>query len=266
MTDRVTLKIEDQIAFVTLNRPEKYNALDVKMFDALIDTAKKLSRDKQVRAVILSGEGPGFCGGLDIGGIQKNPLLIAKLLVKPGRRYTNLVQEAAMCWRKLPVPVIAAIHGKCLGGGLQIVCGADFRIARPDAEMSILEIKWGLIPDMSGSVTFRELIPIDVAKELAMTGRIFDAVEAKELGLVSKLAEDPVAEAVALAERIKTRSPDAVAGIKRLFNDTWVADEREALNLETRLQKKILGRWNQLAAVSQQLSDSPKAYGKRKIK
>lgn len=263
MSDRVLMKVEGDIAFVSLNRPKKYNGLDIAMFEALIKTAKKIRKDRSIRAVILSGEGQCFSSGLDIGDIKKNPLLIGKLLVKPGVRYTNLVQEAAWCWRELPVPVIAIIHGKCYGGGLQIALGADFRISKPDAEFSVLEVKWGLIPDMTGSVTLRELISIDLAKELAMTGRLFTGVEAKEMGLVSYVSDDPMPDALAMAQEISSRSPDAVSAAKKLFNSTWVADDKTALNIETRIQKKLLGRWNQIAAASKNLMDKPLKYRKR---
>lgn len=265
MTDRVLLTVDNNIAVVTLNRPEKYNALDTAMFEGLIRTAKCIRKNKQIRAVVLKAEGEVFSAGLDITGIKKNPLLIAKLLVKPGTAYTNLVQEVAFCWRKLSVPVIAVVHGKCYGGGLQIALGADFRFAKPDAEFSVLEIKWGLVPDMSASVTMRELIPIDVAKELTMTGRMFSGIDAKDLGLVTRVTDTPFEEAMALANEIATRSPDAVAAAKQLYQDTWIADEKTALNLETRLQKKLLGRWNQIAAASKHLSKKPLDYGKRRL-
>ena len=266
MPDRVTLSVEGSIAFVKLNRPEKYNALDIAMFEALIQTAKTLKKNRDIRAVILSGEGKCFSAGLDITDLKRNPLLIGKLLMKPGRRYTNLVQEAAWCWRELPIPVIAILHGKCYGGGLQIALAADFRFAKPDTEFSVLEIKWGLIPDMTGSVTMRELIPIDLAKELAMTGRLFSGQEAKEMGLVSYLSEDPVPDALSLAQQISSRSPDAVSATKKLFNSTWTADDKTALNIETRLQKKLLGRWNQIVAASKNLMDKPLQYRKRGFK
>ncbi len=265
MSDRVCLKIEGDIAFVSLNRPKKYNGLDIAMFDALVKTAKKIRKNRDLRAAIISGEGKCFSSGLDVSGIKKNPLMIGKLLIKPGRRYTNLAQEVAWCWRKLPIPVIAVIHGKCYGGGLQIALGADFRFAKPDSELSVMEIKWGLIPDMTGSVTLRELIPIDLVKELAMTGRTFSGVEAKEMGLVSHVADDPMAEALALAHKIVERSPDAVSAAKKLFNSSWAVSVKEAFDIETRLQKKLLGRWNQLAAASKNLSDKPLDYRKRNI-
>ncbi|MCG8315016.1 MAG: crotonase/enoyl-CoA hydratase family protein [Pseudomonadales bacterium] len=266
ISDRVALKIEGCIAFVSLSRPDKYNGLDLPMFEGLVKAAKKIRKDRSIRAVILSGEGKCFSSGLDVAGLRRNPLGIGKLLLKPGRSYTNLAQDVAWCWRELPIPVIAIIHGKCYGGGLQIPLGADFRIAKPDAELSVMEIKWGLIPDMTGSVTLRELVAIDVAKELAMTGRLVSAEEAKALGLVTSVSEDPMPDAIALAQQISSRSPDAIAAAKKLFNETWTADEKTALNLETRLQKKLIGRWNQIAAASKNLMDNPLDYRKRRFK
>lgn len=265
MNQRITYSKHKDIVLVTLNRPNQYNALDTAMFEALITTAKKIEKDKSIRAVIIKGEGRGFSSGLDINNIKKSPWTILKLLRKPGNKMTNLVQEAAYCWRRLPVPVIAAIHGKCFGGGLQIALAADFRIVTPDAELSILETKWGLIPDMTGAVTLPELLPIDVAKELAMTAKVLNGSEAKELGLATKVKDDPLKEAWRLAEELSTRSPDALAAIKQLFNDTWKSPTRDALDLETKLQRKVLARWNQIAATSQAFLDSPLSYRKRSI-
>lgn len=265
MNQRVIYSKHQDIALVTLNRPNQYNALDSAMFEALIATARKIEKDKSVRAVIIKGEGKGFSSGLDINNIKKSPWIILKYLRKPGNKMTNLVQEAAYCWRRLPVPVIAAVHGKCFGGGLQIALAADFRIVAPDAELSILETKWGLIPDMSGAVTLPELLPIDVAKELAMTAKVLNGNEAKELGLATKVSQDPLKEAWQLTEQLSTRSPDALSAIKQLFNETWKSSDRVTLDLETKLQRKVLARWNQIAATSQAFLDSPLSYRKRSI-
>jgi len=154
-------------------------------------------------------------------------------------------------WRDIPVPVIAVTHGKCWGGGFQIALGADFRYSTPDCQFSIMESRWGLIPDMGGSIALRELMPIDLAKELAMTARLFDGNEAKSMGLVTHVNEDPMAAAMAFAEEIKSRSPDAIANTKILYQNAWFGTIRQALRWETKLQKKLLGRWNQRAAVSQ---------------
>ncbi|WP_250655257.1 crotonase/enoyl-CoA hydratase family protein [Alkalimarinus coralli] len=265
MNERVTLEIVDNIAVVTMNRPDKLNALDMPMFEGLAKTAKKLAKNRDIRAVILRGEGNAFCSGLDVKSIMKNPLAAAKLLIKPGRKISNLAQDVGYLWRQVPVPVIAVTQGKCWGGGFQIALGADFRYTMPDCEFSIMEMKWGLIPDMSGSITLRELIPIDLAKELTMTARIFDGNEAKEMGLVSHVSEKPFDDALAFAKEISKRSPDAIANAKKLFNETWTATEKVALWWETKLQKQLIGRWNQRASISQNnpKEKNPMAFKKR---
>lgn len=251
MNERVTLEIVDNIAVVSMNRPDKLNALDMAMFEGLAKTAKKLAKNRDIRAVILRGEGNAFCSGLDVKSLMKNPLGAAKLLIKPGRKISNLAQDVGYLWRQVPVPVIAVTQGKCWGGGFQIALGADFRYTTPDCEFSIMEMKWGLIPDMSGSITLRELISIDLAKELTMTARIFDGQEAKSMGLVSKVSDTPFDDAIAFAKELSKRSPDAIANTKKLFNNTWTASEKVALWWETKLQKQLIGRWNQRAAISQ---------------
>lgn len=264
MTERVTLSVDNQVATVTLNRPEKYNGLDMPMFEQLTAAAKRLRKDKSVRAIILRGEGKAFCSGLDVKTVSSNPINFARLLFKPGRRISNLAQDVGYLWREVPAPVIAVTHGFCFGGGLQIALGADFRFSTADCEFSIMESKWGLIPDMSLTVTLRELTRIDVAKELTMTGRRFNGAEAKELGLVSRVCADPLEEALAFAEVLKTRSPDAVAASKLLFNRSWNATDKVALDWETRLQKKVIGRYNQRAAISQNGGDQPKPFRDRR--
>ncbi|MBF0236637.1 MAG: crotonase/enoyl-CoA hydratase family protein [SAR324 cluster bacterium] len=264
MEERVLMRIEDNIAIVTLNRPDKYNALDMPMFEALVATAKKIGKNRDLRAVIIQGEGKVFSSGLDVMRIIKNPLAIGKLLIKPGTKISNIAQDVGYAWRQLSVPVLAVVHGRCYGGGFQIALGADFRFSTPDCEFSIMEAKWGLIPDMSGSITLRELIPMDLAKELTMTGRVFDGVKAKEYGLVSYVTETPFEDAMKLAREIATRSPDSVANAKKLFQNTWTADDKTALDWETKLQKQLLGRWNQMAAVSKNVSEKPLNFMKRK--
>lgn len=249
--DRVSIKIKNDIAFVTLTRSDKLNALDMPMFEAITLAAKTLKKNKSIRAVILSGEGKAFCSGLDVKSMFKNPLAPLKLLIKPGTKMSNLAQDVSVLWRDVPVPVIAVTHGKCWGGGFQIALGADFRYTTPDCEFSIMESKWGLIPDMGGSIAFRELSRIDIIKELAMTGKIFKAEEAKEYGLVTHVCDDPMADAITFAEQIKQRSPDAIVATKTLFNNSWLGTVRNALNWETKLQRKLIGRHNQRAAISQ---------------
>jgi enoyl-CoA hydratase/carnithine racemase len=185
----ISKEIESGIFHVQLNRPEKLNALSIELFESLSQTATNLKKNKAIRAVILSGNGKAFCSGLDLksAGPGQNPENSDKLLKKPAKtEYTNLAQDSAYLWRALPFPVIACLHGVCFGGGLQIALGADFRIATPDCKLSIMEVKWGLIPDITGSITFRELIRMDVAKELAMTARVFTAEEGVGYGLVTR--------------------------------------------------------------------------------
>lgn len=249
VTPRVTrIDLGDGVVHVLLSRGSKMNALDMPMFEAIQKTAAELSKDKSVRAVILSGEGKSFCAGLDVKSMASSPVAFTeKLLKKPAMtEISNLAQDVGYLWRMIPAPVIACIHGVCLGGGFQIALGCDFRICTPDAQFSIMESKWGLIPDMSGSVTLRELVRIDVAKELTMTGRVFDGLEAKELGLVTRVAEDPMEASIALAKLIAKKSPDSTAMTKRLFQETWTVDDATALDTETRLQTKLLGSWNQV--------------------
>ena len=228
----VTCTIEDGIAYVRLDRPEKLNALTLQILDDLVATAQMLRRDKSLRAVVISGEGEAFCAGLDFGHVLKQPQKVVTAFIPRPWRGTNTFQEACWAWRRVPVPVIAAVHGHCLGGGLQIALAADFRYATPDSTWSVLEGKWGIIPDMSGIRSLAELVGIDTAKMLTMTADVVSGKEAHDLGLVTELAADPVAAAVELAERLKTRSPDQLAAAKRLFNDTWTSSPRHTFARE----------------------------------
>lgn len=263
MNNRVEIEIRGELALVTLNRPEKYNALDMPMFDGIVDAVEQLRANRDLRVVVLRGAGKGFCSGLDMPQVMKNPLNVHALLKKPDGRAANLAQDVGYLWRTLPIPVIAVTHGSCFGGGFQIALGADFRFSTGDCRFSIMEAKWGLIPDMSISLSLRELIAIDIAKELTMTGRIFDGHEAKSLGLVTRICDDPLEEALEFAREITKGSPDAVMYAKKLFNDSWHADERAALDYETRYQKKILGRWNHLVAASRNFFRSPLGFKRR---
>jgi enoyl-CoA hydratase/carnithine racemase len=265
VTERVRVELRDQVAHVTLSRPEKYNGLDFDMFVGLVSAARRIRRDRSVRAVIISGEGRAFSTGLDVASFFGQPLKALRIFLKYGIRTTNLAQEAAWCWRRLPVPVIAAVHGRCYGGAFQIALAADFRIATPDCEFSIMEVKWGLIPDMTGSVTLRELLPIDLAKRLTMTGETFDGRQALAMNLVTALADDPLAEATRLADRIRLRSPDAVAAAKVLFQRSWTAGIRRAFAIESRLQLKMFRSRNQRIAVKAGLAKQDPVFRDRQI-
>ncbi|MFN2359599.1 MAG: crotonase/enoyl-CoA hydratase family protein [Marinobacter sp.] len=263
-SERVLISIEDGIATVTLNRPDKYNGLDMPMFEAITRAARTLKKDRSVRVIILRGAGEAFCSGLDVKTVSKNPVNFLKLLIKPGRKISNLAQDVGYLWRDVPAPVIAVTHGYCFGGGFQVALGADFRFSTADCEFSIMESKWGLIPDMSLTVTLRELISIDLAKELTMTARRFNGTEAKAMGLVSRVSDNPMADAMAFAQQLASRSPDAVAASKLLFNRSWSATDKSALDWETRLQKKVLGRANQRIAVARNSGSPEKPYQNRR--
>jgi enoyl-CoA hydratase/carnithine racemase len=238
--DRVSVEIDGPLAVVSMTRPEKLNGLDFDMLDGLIDAAHGLAHDQTVRVVILRGEGSAFSSGLDFGSVGKQPARMFLSFLRFPWQPTNRFQEVAWAWRRLPMPVIAVLQGRCYGGGLQIALGADFRIATPDCELSVMEAKWGLIPDMTGSVTLSELVGLDVAKRLAMTGEIFDGSRALELGLVSEVADDPLERAHAFAAELAERSPDAVAATKALFNRTRHQGPRAAFGVERGLQLTLI--------------------------
>jgi enoyl-CoA hydratase/carnithine racemase len=236
----VTYTVADGIAQVRLNRPDKLNALTLDLLGELVSTARELGRDKTLRAVVLAGEGGSFTAGLDFASVLKSPVKIAEAFIPRPWRGTNTFQEAAWAWRRLPVPVIAAVEGHCLGGGVQIALGADFRFASPDSTWSVLEGKWGIIPDMSGIRSLAEVVGIDTAKRLTMTAAMITGKEARELGLVTEVAADPIAAATAFAQELAERSPDALAAAKRLFNDTWTASPRKTFSRERIEQLRLL--------------------------
>lgn len=270
MSERVSVKISGGVADVRLNRPEKINALDPAMFSAIVEAGEALKADRSVRAVVLSGEGRGFCAGLDFrsfqamasaggGGAGGTRSAAAQAdrregdaigeVGQTGGRMTHQGQQCAWVWQELEVPVIAAIHGVALGGGCQIALGADIRLISPDARMSVLEIRWGLTPDMSGTVLLERLVGLDVAKELTFTGRMVEGAEAVRLGLATRLSESPLADALALAAEMAGKNPQAIRGAKRLLNQSGrvplaqqFADERETIS-------SLIGTTNQAEAV-----------------
>ncbi len=259
MTDLVSIEQHDGVADVRLNRPDKYNALSPEMFQAIVEAGESLARSPEVRAVVLSGNGRGFCAGLDIGSFQRmvdtGAAGATGALQRRREGPDNDAQRPAYVWKRMPVPVIAAIHGVAYGGGLQIALGADIRFASPDAKLSVMEIKWGLVPDMSITQTLRDLVAQDVAKELAFTGRVLSGSEAQALGLVTHVADDPLAAAMELAREIAGKSPDAVRAGKRLFEQSWHADPEFGLELEASLQQTLIGSPNQREAVKANLEN-----------
>ncbi|MFQ5479263.1 MAG: crotonase/enoyl-CoA hydratase family protein [Candidatus Binatia bacterium] len=251
MSDRVTVEIDGGVADVRLTRAEKLNALDPAMFTALADAARTLAGDRSLRAVVLSGEGRAFCAGLDFSSFsdlsaEDGP---QRLLVREDGGPANFAQNPSFLWTELPIPVIAAVHGACLGGGLQIALGADIRFVAPDAQLSVMEIKWGLVPDMAGTQALRHLVGLDVAKELTFTGRVVSGTRAVELGLATHVSDTPREDALALAREISSKSPDAIRAGKRLLNASRRLDLEAGLKLESELQASLLGRPNQREAV-----------------
>ena len=249
----VTLSVEGNIAFVTLNRAEKRNALDMTMFRTIDSISRQLRRNREIRAVILQANGEDFCSGLDIKSVMSQKSSALSLLAKwlPGQ--ANLAQRVSYNWRKIPVPVIMVIHGRCWGGGLQIALGADFRFAHPDASFSIMEGKWGLIPDMGGNLALRELVSKDIALKLTMTAEVVSAHEALDYGLITSVSDKPLELAMQLAEQISERSPDAVAAVKKLYQQNWFKSEWVILAKESYYQLRILMGKNQNRAVKRQL-------------
>jgi enoyl-CoA hydratase/carnithine racemase len=257
MSGRVRVDIADRFAVVSLTRPEKHNALDPEMFAAIRAAAEEVASTRGIRAVVLRGEGPSFCSGLDTSSF--GDVSVDLIDRDPGRR-ANPAQQLCTAWIDLPVPVVAAIHGTCFGGGLQMALGADVRIAAPDARLSVREVRWGLVPDMGITATLPRLVRIDVAKELTYTGRIVDGREALALGLVTRVEEDPYANAVALAHEIAARSPHAVRAAKRLYEGAWPAAAIDGLALESELQRDLIGTPNQLAAIASGDEPDPSAF------
>ena len=257
MEDRITVELSDGDADVRLVRADKMNALDDAMFNALVTTGERLKTEKGVRAVVLSGEGRAFCAGLDMGNFGQ--------MASGGRRASgnletprtpggaNRAQQAVMVWREIPVPVIAAVHGVAFGGGFQLALGADMRFVAPDARMSVMEINWGLVPDMAGIVLLRGLLRDDVARELTFSGRIFSGQEALGMGLATRVCTDPYAEALAFAKEVAAKNPDAIRAGKRLLDLAIEGDQHAILLAETTEQVKLIGSPNQVEAVKANL-------------
>lgn len=264
MTDRVNIIIDNGIANVRLTRPDKMNAMDAAMFDALIDAGNRLKTDNSVRAVILSGEGPAFCTGIDTttfadpatGEATLNHLLGGDRT----ERGANLAQNAVMVWRDLPVPVIAAMHGAAFGAGFQLALGADMRVVAADTKLSVMEIKWGLVPDMGAFAILPSLVRDDIARELTFTGRIFSGEEAHKFGLATRLSDHPYKNAIALARDIAGKSPEAIRAAKRLFENAGTADTKTILAAETAEQMALLGGTNQREAIAAASAKRPPEF------
>jgi len=272
MADRIEwTRHPDGVVELQLARADKMNALDPAMFDALIEAGEALRSDTAVRAVVISGQGKAFCAGLDMASFERMGQDAASAVLGAGAVGTDLsvrthgisnaAQYVAMVWREVPVPVIAAVHGVAFGGGLQVALGADIRIVAPDTRLSVMEIKWGLVPDMGGMVLMRELARGDVVRELTFTGRIFSGEEALQLGFATRLAADPLAEALRMARDIAGKSPDAIRAGKRLLNAAHMHSAADLLIAESVEQKALIGGANQKEAVQANIERRPPRFG-----
>jgi enoyl-CoA hydratase/carnithine racemase len=258
MTDRIALSIEEGIAQVRLTRADKLNALDPAMFEAVVSAIDQLAARNDVRVVVLSGEGRAFCAGLDLASMASGGSGIDLHDVAYG--HANLVQHVSWGWRTLPMPVIAAVHGVAFGGGFQIMSGACIRIAHPDTRFAIMEAKWGIVPDMAGFALWRGVARDDVVRELAYTAREFDAREAQAFGFVTRLADDPLDNAMAVAREIAGRNPHAMRAIKRLADVALEADPPAILTAEREEQSALLRSPNQMEAVRAGMEKRPPRF------
>jgi enoyl-CoA hydratase/carnithine racemase len=265
--ERVSVTVAGGVADVRLNRPDKLNALDPAMFSALVEAGEELAGDTGVRAVVLSGEGRGFCAGLDFTSFQamatadRGPAgTDGGIDGRMAGRITNHFQQAAYTWTEMPVPVIAAVHGVALGGGMQIALAADLRIVAPDSRLSVLEIRWGLIPDMTGTHMLRRLVGLDVAKELTWTGRMVEGSEAVRLGLATRISDDPRGEALDLASELAARSPDAIRAAKRLLNQSGLVSQGQQFIDESHEMGALIGSPNQVEAVAAYFEKRPPVF------
>ena len=267
MNDRVSITIEDGVADVRMIRVDKMNALDNAMFEALVGAGERLKTEKGVRAVVLSGEGRAFCAGLDMGnfgqmaeGPRGRSTVSDAGLGARTHGVANRAQYAAWVWREVPVPVIAAVHGVAFGGGFQVALGPDMRYVAPDTRLCVMEIKWGLIPDMAGTQLMRHLAREDIVRELTYTGRIFSGEEAFQYGFATRVCADPRAEALATAREIAAKSPDAIRAAKRILNDAVQVDPKTGLTQESVEQGRLIGSPNQVEAVMSNLQKRAAVY------
>ena len=257
---RVTVERTGAVAHVRLNRVDKRNGLDLAMFQGLIEAGEQLTAAPGLRAVVLSGNGGFFCAGLDFASFMAGGAEAQQYLLERHPSGANRAQRIATIWQEVPVPVIAAIEGVAFGGGCQLAAGADIRIAAPDARLSVMEIKWGIIPDMGVTRTLARLLRPDVLRELTWTGRIVEAPEALELGLLTRVTENPVTAALELAELIARKNPQAIRASKLMFERAYDLDQDAALALETELQLPLLGSPNQLEAVMANMAKRPPVF------
>ncbi len=246
---RVNIEIQNHVAVVTFNRPDKMNALDPAQFDAIISAGDQLAKDASVRVVILKGEGKAFCAGLDIMSFQADAELTNQSLIPRTFGMANMFQQVVWVWRTLPVPVIAAVHGVAFGGGLQIMLGADIKYITADTRLSIMEMKWGIIPDMAGTQLMRHSVRDDIIRELTYTNREFSGKEAVEYGFATHISDKPFEDALTLAKEIARKSPSAIVKAKKVLNAAPYLSQEEGLMMESVEQAAIIKKKNQMEAV-----------------
>lgn len=250
----VTTEIANGIARVTLNRPDKLNAISLDMLDQVLAAAEALQA-VDVNCVILAGEGRAFCAGIDVASLTS--LLgqdMEEVVVRRTHGDTNRFQEFSLAWRKLEVPVIAALHGECYGAGMQLAIAADMRVASPKAKLSIMEMKWGLVPDMGGMTIFPQVVRDDVLRRLIYTAEVVEAEQAMEWGLVTEVHKEPMARAMELATQIAAQSPSAIRAAKRLMDEARTGTKTSILMAESTEQAALIGKPDQMAAVMRGLS------------
>jgi enoyl-CoA hydratase/carnithine racemase len=255
--DRVKIRIENHIAVVTFNRPDKMNALDDEQFHAIIAAGKQVSEDPSVRVVVVHGEGRAFCAGLDVSGFSAGDDGLDGAINSRTHGIANKWQMAAWVWRECPVPVIAAVHGVSFGGGLQIMLGADIKYVAADTKLSIMEMKWGLIPDMAGTQLMYHSVRDDIIRELTYTNRIFSGEQAVQYGFATHVSANPLDDAMALAQEIATKSPSAVVKAKKVLNEAPYLNAEDGLMLESVEQTAIIKKTNQLEAVFSSMQKRP---------
>ena len=267
MQDRITITVEDHVAHVEMIREDKMNALDNRMFHGLIEAAATLEDSNDIRVVVISGRGRAFSAGLDMSNFvalvdedQQADVQSQESLVTRTYGDSNMFQQVCQAWHNLPMPVIGAAHNVCLGGGLHIFLGCDIRYAAPETRFAIMEIRWGLIPDMGSTPLLPHLVRRDVIKELTFTGRIFMSDEAKELGIVTQIHDDPLAAAVATAKQIAGKNPQAIRANKMVINEAAYLSPADALMLESEIQQGIMGTPNQTEAVKSELEQRPPVF------
>ena len=264
MNNLVNLKISNHIATVALNRPDKKNALSKDMFNAIANVGENLKHENDVRVIILTGSGSDFCSGLDTSTFSEWATDFQKvrndLTSRPVGENANWFQKPCYVWQEIEVPVIAAIKGVAFGAGIQLALAADFRITHPDSKFSVMESKWGIIPDLGITQNLPKLTRADIAKELIMTGRIFDGNEALQLGLVTKVSKEPLIAAKEYAELLLKKSPDVLKGAKRLIDQSWVAPNGEGLKIESDIQGSIMGYENNMEAVMATIQKRPARF------